>query len=141
MRCVLIGPPGTGKSTVGAMLAASLEVPWVDLDEISGPLYAEVGWPPEVIAEQRRRLGWTAFHAAFEPALAHAVKRCAALSSQAIVSFGAGHSHLTDPSLRAHVARALEGVTVVLLRPSPDVGRSVRLLSLDPPMSMLGTGM
>ena len=24
MRCVLIGPPGTGKSTVGAMLAASL---------------------------------------------------------------------------------------------------------------------
>ena len=128
MRCVLIGPPGTGKSTVGSLLAASLEAPWVDLDEIAGPFYAEVGWTPEVIAEQRRRLGWTAFHAAFEPALAHAVQRCAALHSQAIVSFGAGHSHLTDPSLHAHVARALEGVTVVVLRPSPDMEASVHLL-------------
>lgn len=34
MRCVLIGPPGTGKSTVGAMLAASLEAPWVDLGRV-----------------------------------------------------------------------------------------------------------
>jgi shikimate kinase len=32
--CVLVGPPGAGKSTVGALLAARLGVPFVDSDEL-----------------------------------------------------------------------------------------------------------
>jgi shikimate kinase len=32
--CVLVGPPGAGKSTVGALVAAGLEVPFADVDAL-----------------------------------------------------------------------------------------------------------
>ena len=48
-RCVLIGPPATGKSTVAPLVASALRSPWVDLDEIASPYYAEAGWSPAML--------------------------------------------------------------------------------------------
>jgi adenylate kinase family enzyme len=42
-RVSLVGPPGSGKTTVGRKLAASLEVPFVELDAIfHRPAWAEL---------------------------------------------------------------------------------------------------
>lgn len=55
---VLVGPPGAGKSTVGARLAASLGVPFVDTDEL---VAKRAGAP--LAAEVLRREGEPAFRA------------------------------------------------------------------------------
>lgn len=127
-RCVLIGPPATGKSTVAPLVASPLRSPWVDLDEIASPYYAEAGWSPAMLSYLPSELGWERFHASCEPALIHAVERCIQEHPGAVVALGAGHTHPTDPSLRPRVAQALKGAFVVLLRPTPDTNRSVQIL-------------
>lgn len=127
-RCVLIGPPAVGKSTVAPLVAAALGSPWVDADEIAAPYYAEASWSPAMLSERPAQLGWEHFHTSLEPALVHAVERVVQDHPDAVVAMGAGHTHPTDPLLRARVARALEGAFVVLLRPAQDVDRSVRIL-------------
>ena len=126
-RCVLIGPPATGKSTVAPLVASPLRSPWVDLDEIASPYYAEAGWSPAMLSYLPSELGWERFHASCEPALIHAVERCIQEHPGAVVALGAGHTHPTDPSLRPRVAQALKGAFVVLLRPTPDTNRPVQI--------------
>lgn len=125
---MLIGPPATGKSTVAPLVASALRSPWVDLDEIASPYYAEAGWSPAMLSDLPSELGWERFHASFEPALVHAVERCIQEHPGAVAGLGAGHTHPTDPSLRPRVAHAFEGAFVVLLRPTPDTNRSVQIL-------------
>ena len=125
---MLIGPPATGKSTVAPLVASPLRSPWVDLDEIASPYYAEAGWSPAMLSYLPSELGWERFHASCEPALIHAVERCIQEHPGAVVALGAGHTHTTVPSIRPRVAQALKGAFVVLLRPTPDADRSVQIL-------------
>ena len=45
---VLIGPMGTGKSTLGALLANRLNRPRVSVDDVRFEYYKEIGWDQEV---------------------------------------------------------------------------------------------
>ncbi|MEW1813399.1 hypothetical protein AB0284_22170 [Pseudarthrobacter phenanthrenivorans] len=58
------------------LVASALRPPWVDLDEIASPYYAEAGWSPAMLSYLPSELGWERFHASFEPALIHVVERC-----------------------------------------------------------------
>ena len=100
-RAVLVGLPGTGKSTTGRRLAKILAVPFVDSDELIEA--AEGRAITEIFAES----GEPAFRAAEATAIAGALQ-----DFPGILSLGGGA--LTTESTRTAIAAS--GVEVVLLR-------------------------
>lgn len=125
MAIVLVGAPGAGKSTVGALVAERLGLSFVDADAACPPYYAEVRWSVARFASLVEARGYERAHLEWEQALAHAVPRLLAEHPRAVVALGAGHSHVTRPALRPSVVAALAPHDVVLLRPSPDPAVSV----------------
>lgn len=129
LQTVLVGPPASGKSTVGELLAAATARPFVDADAASADFYAEVGWSVERLGERAAEVGFGQAHGEWEIALAQAVERLLETSPGAVVALGVGHSHVTDDALFARVARALASADqVVLLRPSADPAVSLEVL-------------
>jgi shikimate kinase len=100
---VLIGPPGAGKSSVGSLLADSLEVPFADTDALVesaagkpvGDIFIEDGEP--VFREYERA------------AVARALEAVAADGTRGVVALGSGA--VLDPDVR----RMLAGWLVVYL--------------------------
>lgn len=128
-QTVLVGPPGSGKSTVGEILAAATGRPFVDADAASAEFYGEVGWSVERLGARASEVGFSLAHDEWEVALAHAVERLVDTSPGAVVALGAGHSHVTDDALHERVVQALATVDhVVLLRPSGDLQDSLGVL-------------
>lgn len=126
---VLIGPAGSGKSTVGALVAASWNVPFVDADAAAGPAYAEVGWSIERLVERIEAVGRVAAEREWEVARAHAVTSLVTQSPGAVLALGAGHTSYTDPTYRAAVRATLAPLpSVVLLLPHPEPAVSLRVL-------------
>jgi len=126
---VLLGPAAAGKSTVGALLAARLGVPFVDVDAVAEPFYAEVGWSIERLVTRVREVGRVAAEREWEPARAHAVVRVVAAHPGAVIALGAGHGSYTRAEPFERVRSALADASdVVLLLPSPDRDASLRTL-------------
>jgi len=121
MTIVLIGPPRAGKSTVGALVAARLGRPFVDLDAVAAPWYAEVGWSVERFRTRIGEVGYAIAHAEWEIALSHAVVRMVEEHPNAVLALGAGHTHTRVG--RAEVEAALAGHQVVRLRAPVEVLR------------------
>lgn len=129
LQTVLVGPPASGKTTVGELLAAMTGRPFADADAASAGFYAEVGWSVERLTERAAEVGFARAHGEWEVALAHAVERLVETSPGAVVSLGVGHSHVRDDVLFARVALALAAADqVVLLRPSADPAASLEVL-------------
>lgn len=99
-RLVLVGPPGSGKSTVGRLLAERWDVPFLDTDDVveeaAGMAVADI-----FIVD-----GEPAFREIEESAVV------AALQSDAVVALGGG-AIVSD-----HNRERLSGHTVVLLQTS-----------------------
>lgn len=127
---LLIGPPAAGKTEVGRRLAPRLGLPFVDADEVCGPLYAEYGWTPEAFAREKAASGTRAAYVAFEGAVAYAVGRILTEHRDAVVALGAGHSHFVDPQRHRQVAAAVQdsGMYVALLLPHHDYRQAVDIL-------------
>ena len=58
VQTVLVGPPASGKSTVGELLAEATGRPFVDADAASADFYAEVGWSVERLKERASEVGF-----------------------------------------------------------------------------------
>ena len=129
---VLIGPIGVGKSTVAPRVAELLGRQVVDLDELRGELYATLDYDNAVadaVYERDGVAGLLGYWKPFELALVeHAVRL-----PDAVLDFGAGHSHFEDEGQFARVAAALAPHHVVLLLPSDDIDRSERILAARQP--------
>lgn len=129
MLTVLIGPPASGKSTVGATLAVLTGRRFVDADEEAAPWYDRVGWSVDRLLVRAGEVGFERAHREWEVALTAAAVGLVSQHPDAVLVLGAGHSHVTDPTLFAHVAAALvRADQVVLLRPHADHDRSVTVL-------------
>ncbi|MFI2366327.1 shikimate kinase [Promicromonospora sp. NPDC019610] len=126
---ILVGPLAAGKSTLGALVAERIGLPFVDIDDIAWAYCAEVGWSLDRLLERDDAVGWAAAEREWEPARAHAVRRVVEEHPEAVIAFGAGYTSFTDPQHADQVRRALAPVPdVVHLVPSPDPERSVTVL-------------
>lgn len=126
---VLIGPAGSGKTTLGREVAAAAGMPFVDLDAVADAYYAEVGWSLARLREHMGVVGRLTAEAAWEPARAHAVARVVADHPDAVVALGAGHTSYTGTEHLAVVRTALRDCReVVHVLPSPDREASLRVL-------------
>lgn len=126
---MLVGPPATGKTTLGALLAARLERPFIDVDAVGEQYYAETGWSIARLRERITAVGRLAAEIEWEPARSHAVARVIADHPDAVIALGAGHTSYTDPELRRHVRAALGNCPdVVHILPSPDRNLSLSVL-------------
>ena len=126
---ILIGPVGTGKTTIGRLLAQRLGVPHTSLDEIAERYYDEDGFGQAVMAKLIEEQGFRRTYVRGWPSLAYAVERVLAEHPHGIIDFGAGHSHFEDPLLLERVRRALVPYQhVILLLPTANPEASLKIL-------------
>jgi len=131
---ILIGPPGTGKTTVGELLAAKLDVPQCPMDELRWEYYREIGYDADVQKSLWEQQGFDAVARYWKPFEAHAVERLLSAHHDCepgcVIDFGAGHSVYEDESLFARVQQALAPFpNVVLLLPSENLDESIQILA------------
>ncbi len=127
---VLIGLRGSGKTTLGRLLAARRKVAFVDLDDRT---VSASGHPS--VSAMFRALGEPAFRAAERAALEHALAHDAAAG--AVIALGGGTP--TAPGARELIERArAEGrIRVVLLEAPPAVlGARLSVSPGDRPLLM-----
>ncbi|MBZ0293947.1 MAG: AAA family ATPase [Anaerolineae bacterium] len=129
-RIILIGPPGTGKSTLGKLLSQRLGMPQFSLDTLRWDYYAEIGYDEALARQIRETEGFPALVAYWAQFDAHAVERILAdHPDDCVIDFGAGHSIYDDEADFQRVQQALSGCHVVLILPSPDLDESARILT------------
>lgn len=126
---ILIGPAGTGKSTLASLLAKRLSMPQVSLDQVRWAYYAEVGYDEDYARQLRETRGFPALVRYWEQFGAHAVERVLADHHDCVIAFGSGHSVYEDEADFRRVQQALAPYpNVVLILPSPDPDESIRIL-------------
>lgn len=127
---ILIGPSGTGKTTMARLVGDALKAPFLDLDEIRWNYYKEIGYDHEHAEKLRAEGGMEAMVAYWKPFEIYSVERMFQdYPSGYVLAFGAGQSVYDDPELFARVQKALAPYIVILLLPSPDVNESLPMLS------------
>lgn len=126
---VLIGPIGSGKSTIGELLSTQLNLPQCSMDEHRWDYYKEIGYDEEIAKQKRASGGLREVGQYWKPFEAYAVTRLLADYQNCVIDFGAGHSVYEKESLFQQVSRALAPYpNVVLLLPSPNLDESVNIL-------------
>lgn len=125
---VLIGPPAAGKSTVGPLVAASLGVSFVDVDEVGAAYYRAFGQPLESFVDRIDSEGFSTAHRWWQPARVAAAAGLVLDHPGAVIAFGTGHSHFEDHSHFESIQLTVADCTVVLLLPDIDQSRSLQTL-------------
>lgn len=126
---ILIGPVGSGKSTLGKMLSSRLNMPQCSLDDKRFKIYEEIGYDYELASEIMNKEGFLGIYKYWKPFEAYSVKRILELYQGYVHDFGAGHSVYEDSKLFEEVRETLEDYpNVVLLLPSPDKERTKQIL-------------
>jgi shikimate kinase len=126
---ILIGPIGTGKSTLGKLLSVALKIPQVSMDDERLEYYNEIGFDLDLGKRIKTEEGFFKLYKYWKPFEAYAVERMLADHKNCVIDLGAGHSVFEDDALFARVERAFRPYrNVVLILPSPDLDESVRIL-------------
>jgi shikimate kinase len=127
---ILIGPIGTGKTTVGALLADRLSLPQYSMDELRWDYYKEIGYDEELVKYKQEAEDFWGVQQYWKPFEAYAVERLLSAHSQCVIDFGAGHSVYEDTALFQRVQQALAPYpNVFLLLPSANKDESVQILN------------
>lgn len=126
---ILIGPEGTGKSTIGKLLSQKLNLPQVSMDEIRWEYYKEIGWDADTQKEIREQQGFAGVYQYWKRFLIHSLERLLSEHNNCVIDFGAGNSVYEEEADFARVSKLLSPYkNVVLLLPSPDLDESVEIL-------------
>ncbi|MGD1912971.1 MAG: shikimate kinase [Rivularia sp. (in: cyanobacteria)] len=126
---ILIGPEGTGKSTIGKLLSQKLNLPQVSMDEIRWEYYKEIGWDADTQKQIREQKGFAGVYRYWKRFELYEIERLLLQHRNCVIDFEGGHSVYEE---NADLARARELLSpyknVVLLLPSSDLDESVEIL-------------
>ncbi|MBI1259812.1 MAG: AAA family ATPase [Chloroflexi bacterium] len=127
---ILIGPSGTGKTTLAKLLSETLAIPWLELDDLRKEYYAEIGYDNGKAQQLFMDSGMKAMLDYWKPFEIYSVERMLAdYPTNHVLAFGAGQSVYEDPDYAERARQALAPYPyVILLLPSPDADESVFIL-------------
>jgi shikimate kinase len=129
---ILIGPVGSGKSTIAALLSKRLGLPRRSMDEVRWKYYDEISYDWGTAKESHIQGGFWGLYHYWKPFEAYAVKRLLENFRDCIFDFGGGNSVYEDDGLFEQVRELLAPyANVILLLPSPDLDKSVQILNTD----------
>jgi hypothetical protein len=127
---ILIGPVGSGKSTIAALLSKRLGLPRHSMDEVRWKYYAEIGYDMDLARQKLTREGFWGLYHYWKPFDAYAVKRLLGDFRDCVFDFGGAHSVYENDDLFGQVRELLAPYShVILLIPSPDLDESVQILN------------
>ena len=125
---ILIDPHFVGRGTVGRLLASQLEVPLIDLEEVSEQYWQEIGYQEELDEQAWENNQADRVYRYLMPFNVHALERGVAEYSNCVIELGALQSVYDDDELFKRVDQVLEPSIVVLLLPSEDTEESLEIL-------------
>jgi len=127
---ILIGPVGSGKSTIAALLSKRLGLPRRSMDEVRWKYYEEIGYDRDLAREKLTEAGLWGLYRYWKPFEAYAVKRLLENFRDCVFDFGGGNSVYEDDRLFEQVRELLAPYAhVILLLPSSDLDESVQILN------------
>jgi shikimate kinase len=127
---ILIGPRGSGKTTIAELLYLKTFLPHCSMDLLRWNYYEEIGYDRSLAREKISEGGFWALYRYWKPFEAYAVKRLFEDYRECVFDLGGSHSVYEDPALFEQVRRVLASyLHVVLLLPSPDQDESIRILN------------
>ena len=126
---ILIGPIGSGKSTIAELLHMRTMLPHSSMDLLRWVYFEEIGYDREIAHERYVQGGIWGLYRYWKPFEAYAVKRMMEDFSECIYDFGSSQSVYEDDALFKQVSELFAPYPhVVLLMPSPDMDESIRIL-------------
>ena len=126
---ILIGPPFSGKSTLGKLLAQKLDRPNISFDEIRWHYFKEIGYDEDLAACLRQKGGFLSLVAYWSQFNAYGIERLLQEHQNCVIDLGGGPIVFENSLSSAQIQKALEPFPYVIrLLPSPDLERSVEVL-------------
>jgi len=126
---ILIGPIGSGKTTVAELLYQRTMLPHRSMDLLRWGYFEEIDYDWGIAKESSLKEGFWGLYRYWKPFEAYAVKRILEDFSECIFDFGGSQSVYEDDNLFKQVQECLEPYRhIVLLMPSPDQDESIRIL-------------
>lgn len=126
---ILIGPIGSGKTTIAEVLSVRTGLPRRSMDQLRWKYYDEIGYDIGLARKKRSEEGFWGLYRYWKPFEAYAVERLLSSFSDCIFDLGGGHSVYEDEALFQQVRELLEPYShVILLIPSPDQEESIEIL-------------
>jgi shikimate kinase len=126
---ILIGPIGSGKTTVAELLSMRTGLPRRSMDELRWKYYEEIGYDHDLARQKHTEEGFWGLYHYWKPFEAHAVERLLGSFRECVFDFGGGHSVYEDDKLFQRVCDLLTPYShVVLLIPASDKEESIEIL-------------
>jgi hypothetical protein len=126
---LLLGPDHAGKTSVGKLLAAQLDLPLHHLWEFTGEYWKEAGYTEEAAQTAWDNGGNDGLYHYYQPLEAHAIERAVKDHPHCILELGAPQSVYDDPALFERVRTVLEPYAhIALILPTPDVDAALEIL-------------
>ncbi|KKP02064.1 shikimate kinase [Trichoderma harzianum] len=141
---ILIGPEGSGKSTIGKILAKTLSKELYTLDRHRDELYAPYGYDKDLAAKIYEEKGLWAFYQHWKTfeykTVSHILQNASQEGDQfygKILDFGAGHSVFEDPQQLENIEALIKPYeNVILVMPCEDVDEVVKIKKHGGAMSL-----
>jgi shikimate kinase len=126
---ILLGPIGSGKTTIAELISMRTGLPRRSMDELRWKYYDEIGYDRDLAHQKHIEEGFWGLYRYWKPFEAYAVERLLNSFSDCIFDLGGGHSVYEDAGLFQQVRDLLSPYShVVLLIPSPNKEESIKIL-------------